>query len=226
MKSIKKNKRIVEGASSGYNMEGSLVKININSLKPKVLDDGSISFTCDIDCIIKDTIVSSYYNSAQIYGGMRCKIVSGIDYHYSLEGLEGEELAEALAEDLAYTLDNLQFESETNGGGWDYHKFDGKFSIESNYLDLNCKVVNKVSIELIDKINRGYNYQFEVYDDVEGKVAVFESDEEEYAIEYAKKYNCSSVKRVYLNYILHGGGWDDDPRHGDEFVVWENDSTN
>lgn len=223
-KSKKKSKKLVEGAGAGYNIEGSLANIKINSLKPKVLNDGSVSFTCDIDCAIKDTIVSSYYNSAQIYGEMECKIFSGIDYNYSLEGLEGEELFEALADDLAYTVDNLQFESETNGGGWNYHKFDGKFSIESNYLDLNCKVVNKAGIELIDKIDRGYNYQFGVYDDVEGMVAVFDLDAEEDAIEYAKKNNCNLVKRIYLNYILHGDDWDDDFRHGDEFVVWENDS--
>ena len=225
IKKSKKSKKLVEGTDAGYNIEGSLVNIKINSLKPRALTDGSVSFTCDIDCAIKDTIASSYYNSAQIYGEMKCKIVSGIDYNYSLEDLEGEELFEALADDLAYTLDNLKFESETNGGGWNYRKFDGKFSIESNYLDLNCKVVSKVGIELIDKIDRGYNYQFEAYDDVEGTVAVFDLDEEEDAIEYAKKNNCNSVKRVYLNYTLEGDSWDDEPRHGDEFVVWENGDT-
>ena len=224
-KPIKKSKRLVEGAGSGYNIEGSLVNININSLKPKVLDDGSVSFTCDIDCDIEDTIASNYYNSAKISGEMACKIVSGIDYYYSLEGLEGEELVEALADDLAYTLDNLKFKSETIGGGWSHHKFDGKFSIESNYLDLDCEIVNKAGIELIDTITRDENYQFEVYneDEIDGMTEFFGPDEEDDAIEYAKKNNLKSVERVYLNYTLLGNNWEIDPMFGYEELVWKND---
>ena len=222
MKLVTKSKHLIEDWSSGYNISGSLVNIKINSLKPKILADGSVSFTCDIDCAIKDTVPSSYDDcGGKIYGEMECKIVSGIDYYHSLEGLEGEELFEALADDLAFTLDNLKFESKPRSS----RIFDGKFIIESNYLDLNCKIVNETGIYLINKITQGDDYQFEVYDDVEGTVAVFDLDEEEDAIEYAKKNNCNSVKRVYLNYTLEGDSWDDEPRHGDEFVVWENGDT-
>lgn len=220
MKLIKKSKHLIEDWSSGYNISGSLVNIKINSLKPKVLADGSVSFTGDIDCSIKDTVPSSYYDcGGKIYGEMECKIVSGIDYYYSLEGLEGEELLEALADDLAFTLDNLKFESKPRSS----RIFDGKFIIESNYLDLNCKIVNETGIYLINKITRGDNYLFEVYDDKEGVVAVFEPDEEDDAIEYAKENNCNTVTQAYLNYTLNGDHWDYE--HNDNWeVIWENDS--
>ena len=220
MKLIKKSKHLIEDWSSGYNISGSLVNIKINSLKPKVLADGSVSFTCDIDCAIKDTVPSSYYNcGGKIYGEMECKIVSGIDYYHSLEGLEGEELFKALADDLAFTLDNLKFESKPRSS----RIFDGKFIIESNYLDLNCKIVNETGVYLINKITRGDNYQFEVYDDKEGVVAVFELDEEDDAIEYAKENNCNTVTQAYLNYTLDGDSWEYDNNENWD-LIWENDS--
>ena len=231
-KPIKKSKRLVEGAGSGYNIEGSLINIKINSLEPKLLDDGSVSFTCDIDCDIEDTIASNYYNSAKISGEMACKIVGGIaydysfDYDYSFEDLKGDRLVNALEDFLGYELEYLQFKSETIGGGWSHHKFDGKFSIESDYCDLNCEIVNKAGIELIDTITRGDNYQFEVYDEdeIDGMTEFFGPDEEDDAIEYAKKNNLKSVERVYLNYTLLGNNWEIDPMFDYEESVWKNDN--
>lgn len=225
-KLIKKGKRLVEGAGSGYNIEGSLINIKINSLEPKLLDDGSVSFTCDIDCDIEDTIASNYYNSAKISGEMACKIVGGIAYDYSFEDFKGDRLVKVLKDFLRYELDNLQFESETIGGGWSHVKFDGKFSIESDYCDLNCEIVNKAGIELIDTITKGDNYQFEVYneDEIDGMTEFFGPDEEDDAIEYAKKNNLKSVERVYLNYTLLGNNWEIDPMFGYEELVWKNDN--
>ena len=229
-KTIKKSKRLVEGAGAGYNVEGSLINIKINSLEPKKLDDGTVSFTCDIDCDIEDTIASNYYNSAKISGEMACKIVSGIaydysfDYDYSFEDLDGVRLERALEDFLESELESLQFKSETIGGGWIHHKFDGNFSIESDYCDLNCEIVNKAGIELIDTITRDENYEFDVYNEKDGMIAVFGPDEEDEAIEYAKKNNCTSVERVYLNYILDSDNWGSDPMYdGDGEVVWYND---
>lgn len=223
-KPIKKNKRLVEGAGAGYNIEGSLINIKINSLEPKLLDDGSVSFTCDIDCDIEDTIASNYYNSAQISGEMACKIVGGISYDYSFEDLKGDRLVKVLKDFLRYELDNLQFKSETIGRGWSHSKFDGKFSIESDYCDLNCEIVNKAGIGLIDTITRDENYEFEVYSDIEDSgIEFFGPNEEDKAIEYAKKNNCTSVEKVYLNYTLDGDSWDEDPMNIDGEIVWYND---
>ncbi len=233
MKLVKKSKHLIEGIGSGYNISGSLVNIKINSLKPKVLADGSVSFTGDIDCAIKDTVPSSYYDcGGKIYGEMECKIVSGIDYNYSLEGLEGEELVKTLREHLESELDNMVFSSEiiNRREGRVSRKFDGNFYIESHYwgidFNLDCKILDEVAIEFIDRIFKGNNYQVEVYDDEDNMVdGYYEPDEEKYAIEYAKKHNCNSVERVYLDYILDGE-FGDSELNGDREVIWENDNDN
>ena len=228
MKLIKKSRSDINWSG----IKGYLANTKINSLKPRVSGDDEISFTSDIDIVIKDITVATNYGKSKISGEMKCKIVSGVYWDYSLEGLEGEELVKTLREHLESELDNMVFSSEiiNRREGRVSRKFDGNFYIESHYwgidFNLDCKILDEVAIEFIDRIFKGNNYQVEVYDDEDNMVdGYYEPDEEKYAIEYAKKHNCNSVERVYLDYILDGE-FGDSELNGDREVIWENDNDN
>ena len=88
----------------------------------------------------------------------------------------------------------------------------------------DCKILNEVGIDLINRIVRGDNYYLEVYDGAGNMVDdSYESDEENRAINYAKKHNFSSVERVYLNYTIDGEDGDYEP-NGDRKVIWKKGS--
>ena len=77
---------------------------------------------------------------------------------------------------------------------------------------------NPEDIKKVDRMTQGYGYetQYYVFDENDDIIEVFEDENE--AIEYAKKNNCSSVERVFVTIDWNG---DEDIEH-DSFV-WENE---
>ena len=238
MKLVKKSKRLVEGAGAGYDIQGTLFFEEVNNLEIISVNESSdnyyntemVDVVCKFDAKaqISNLKASSYYYGGEIkgVGDIDLKVdkcfISVDKDEWNIDFKNAKEIADYIKEqeadfDMSY------------GGGWLHSQYDGTISKEGYEIELesngdwqivDAKILDKDLIECIDKIVSGKNVEYRVIQDGE-EIEWFENEQD--AIDFAEKNNCSRVEKYYLSYEFNGEYIDisdDGGDYGD--IVWEN----
>ena len=246
MKILFENKQLNEGPGAGYTIETKGYSLNgqINSVKvSKLKEQHYVAYA--IDCDVNLTGEVDTYEASGYYAGtgevnslpISCNhiylevpggtlndwhIISDEDYendNVNESTLNIEALLDLIKEDL------LQGEcSFTYGGGWSHATYDGQVTDNDwlsgvYYTDMKATIYlsNDEDIKKVDRMTTGYGYEtmYEVVVDGVGEDAFEDEDE---AIEYAKKIGAEKVRRIYETESWNG---DVDIEGGE--TVWTND---
>lgn len=246
MKILFENKQLNEGPGAGYTIETKGYSLNgqINSVKvSKLKEHHYVAYA--IDCDVNLTGEVDTYSASAYYAGtgevnslpISCThiyievpggtlndwhIISDEDYendNVNESTLNIEALLDLIKEDLA------QGEcSFTYGGGWFHATYDGQVTDDDwlsgvYYTDMKATIYlsNEEDIKKVDRMTQGYGYEtlYEVVVDGVGEEAFEDEDE---AIEYAKKIEAEEVRVIYETESWNG---DVDIEGGE--TVWTND---
>lgn len=217
--------------SSGYDVNGKIIDVKYSEVEDEHYTN------CKLDCKVNLTGKVQKFNAEAAYTG-----TGDVQYlpikcdHVYIEVPKGtledwkviksnNEIGKTALLDLI--IDDLRdaYCSFTYGGGWSHATYDGQLT-DDDWLDgtYHCDIKasiylsNKEDIKKVDRMTQGYGYET-MYDviDEDGDVTDSFEDEDE-AIEYAKKNNYSRVERVFVT-----TDWDGNEDIDYDSIVWENE---
>ena len=215
---VEESKQLNEGPGAGYTITGWLDNCKVNSVV-KFKDDPEnnknefyTGYIVDVDatCELSDLEASSYYHGNGIAdnGHVPAKITQ---IAISAGGLESEnptndEIAEYVKEELSVLSSDFK---SSLGGGWAHTTFEGEFladlKSDNTYISQVVVVIeNKNVIRAIDNAVTGEDWveEYAVLDEDGDEMEFFE--DEESAIDFAKKNRGATVEKRELQYTLLG----------------------
>lgn len=232
MKILFENKQLNEGPGAGYTIESSGYSLNGTLKNVKMTDLGSsIKFECDTDFTgtVSEFEASAYYAGTGKVNDLPISC-SYVELEVSKDIAWNNELVDEdvtkydeqqLLEEILDTLAGASCEFGY-GGGYSHATYDGQVTndyLSANYHDIKADIylTNDEDIKKVDRMTNGYGYEtmYEVVVDGAGEDAFEDEDE---AIEYAKKIGAEEVRRIYETESWNG---DIDIEGGE--TVWTND---
>ena len=232
---LKESKSLKEGAGAGYEVKGSLanlrdIKILDTKNETNKYGENEITIIATANCDLEDVSASSYYYGRDIVKGGKIPASIELNITYIENELKGES-----SEQVVKDYNEFEFDCGL-GGGWSHSTFTGE--IEGDYKDVekepygcytnSFKIVidNKNVIEDIDKAVTGEDW-IDVYEvrDEDGDL-LYDCDNEDEAIEYAKANRGTEVVHTQTRIGLMSDFESEDVLdvYEDE-IVWEREYT-
>ena len=213
---VEESKQLNEGPGAGYTITGWLENCKVNSVNGFKDDPDNdelyTGYIVDVDatCELSDLYAESYYHGNGIAdnGHVPAKITQ---IAISAGGLESEnptndEIAEYVKEELSVLSSDFK---SSLGGGWAHTTFEGEFladlKSDNTYISQVVVVIeNKNVIRAIDNATTGEDWveEYAVLDEDGDEMEFFE--DEESAIDFAKKNRGATVEKRELQYTLLG----------------------
>ena len=217
--------------SSGYDVNGKIVDVKYSEVEDEHYTN------CKLDCKVNLTGKVQKFNAEGAYAGtgdvqylpIKCdhvyiEVPKGTLEDWKVINSNNEIGKTAL---LDLIIDDLRdaYCSFTYGGGWSHATYDGQLTDDdwldgTYYWDMKASIYlsDEEDIKKVDRMTRGYGYEtmYDVIDEDGDAIDSFEDENE--AIEYAKKNNCSSVERVFVTI-----DWDGNEDIEHDSIVWENE---
>lgn len=233
VKTIKESKALNEGAGAGYNINGELSNIKITKINSIDVQEKEVFFgTADFAIVnVEGTAefegtAESYYYGGEVKANVAIDTIE-LNPNFLTYGYADDYKA-ITVEDLNYYLEHrdIEFKSETIGGGWAHSPFDGNVVAETDETEMNeiyFHFVDESDIAWVDTVveNENITTYYELWDE-NGDYQAFEISElgeEEQAIKYAKDNGYVKIERR-SDYFDQEGNYLDD---ADSEIIWEKD---
>lgn len=202
-------KRLNEGPGAGYSVKGKVTNVHNVEVISDVESESeyySNTLMAAAECDIVGVSASSYYNGRDIVDGAPIPAKLEIKLDYDKEEYYGDatRVVEALGDDFEFDA--------MLGGGWAHSTFTGVIEGDYHYvenapystdiLNFSIKIENENVIKDIDKAVTGEDWvdQYDVIDTDGDIVDSFDNEDE--AIDYAKKNRGVSVEHRQLQFAL------------------------